>query len=434
MTISLFDVSKMRSFLFLTLLAVTAAANYDEVLKSPRLSVQEFRSFAVQHDRHYTAGESALRYKIFRRSMEFVNSENNQELGWESELNFFADLTTEERGQWLGLNVSLAPTSSLASSLALSDDPLPDTVNWISGGRVTPVKNQGSCGSCWSFGATVALEGVYTAVGGKLKNFAEQELLDCVYEKRSGCRGGWHTTCYDYSRRNNRLAITANYPYTATDSERGRCDLSSIPDGLQSAKVTGYTGVDKGEDFHLQALAITPTAVAFEVTNSLHMYKSGIMKDRTCRGSVNHAVAAVGYSPTYIVVKNSWGKVWGDSGFVKMARNHHNCKLHDYVAYPTLQATSDPDTDPESVQCDYDPEANPGPTPGPDPKPDPDCHDEFENWCRPEPAWCNNPVYFEKLCRKTCGNCVEDPTKKPDVCPSGTVRCPDGICKHEHMC
>ena len=418
--------------LILTVLTVSAAVDYDEVIKSPRLSVQEFRAFAVRNDRHYGATESALRYKIFRSTMKFVNSENKQNLGWESELNFFADLSTEERGQWLGLNVSMAPATSPSHTLSLSDDPAPDSVNWISGGRVTSVKNQGSCGSCWSFGATVALEGMYKAVGGKLKSFAEQELLDCVYEKRSGCRGGWHTTCYDYSRRKNRLATAANYPYTATDSERGACDLSAVPDGLQSAKVTGYTGVDPGEAAHIQALAITPTAVAFEVTNSLHSYKKGIMKDRTCRGSVNHAVAVVGYSPTYVVVKNSWGSVWGDSGFVKMARNHHNCKLHDYVAYPTLEATADADSDPESAACSYDPEAIPGPTPGPDPKPDPDCRDEFQNWCRPNV--CNMPVYSEKLCRRTCGNCVVVPTKQPDVCPSGTIRCPDGVCKHEHMC
>merc|ERR1740124_2134253 len=103
------------NFIILTLLAVSAAVDYDEVLKSPRLSVQEFRSFAVRNDRHYTTTESALRYKIFRGTMKFVNSENKQNLGWESELNFFADLTTEERGQWLGLNVSLAPASPPAS-------------------------------------------------------------------------------------------------------------------------------------------------------------------------------------------------------------------------------------------------------------------------------------------------------------------------------
>ena len=305
---------------------------------------------------------------------------------------------------------------------------------------MTPVKNQGSCGSCWTFGSVVSVEGAYKREGGKLKNFAEQEYLDCVYASRNGCSGGWHTNCFTYSQQSGRLAITANYPYTAKDAQRGACDLSKISNGLIAAKITGYKQVQEGEDYHIQALTVGPTTVAFEVTNTFQMYKNGIIKDRTCNGHVNHAVAAVGYSEKYIIVKNSWGKGWGDEGFVKMGRGWSNCQLNKYAAYPLAAGVEGAvDSDPASAQCDYNPEANPGPTPGPDPIPDPDCHDEFPDWCRPN--FCVQPIYHDSLCKKTCNNCLVNPTDGPKpqptddgTCPSGTIRCDDGVCRHEHMC
>jgi len=432
----------MKLFVLLALVAVgiaSAQTNTWAVLNSPKLLLENFLEFSAVNARHYTASEAPLRLRLFKKSLQQIATQNDADLGWTSGVNFFADMTEEEKQGYLGLNISMHHEELEDVQLEVSDDTVrPAAVNWIEQGQVTPVKNQGSCGSCWTFGSVVSVEGAYKREGGKLKNFAEQEYLDCVYTARNGCQGGWHTNCFDYSKNHGRLAITANYPYTAKDAKMGACDLSSVANGLIAAKITGYK-IASTEDQHLQALTVGPTTVAFQVTNAFQMYKTGIIKDRTCHGYVNHAVAAVGYSEKYIIVKNSWGQGWGDEGFVKMGRGWSNCQLNKFVAYPlTAHVDGAVDSDPESPKCNYDPDANPGPTPGPDPTSDPNCQDDFPGWCRR--SFCDKDVYREKLCRKTCGSCTApDPTSAPKptddgTCPSGTIRCDDGVCRHEHMC
>merc|ERR1712013_202911 len=117
-----------------------------------------------------------------------------------------------------------------------------------------------------------------------------------------------------------------------------------------------------------------------------------------CSGRPNHAVTAVGYTPQFVLVKNSWGTGWGDKGFVKFTRNYNNCGLFKYSSYPTLKKTK------------------------PDP-PKPTCKDKRKSCNKNK---CSKNKYAKK-CQKTCGKCTE-------VCPSGTIRCSDGVCRHEHMC
>ena len=382
--------------------------------------------------KYTSSAERSLRFVLYRKSVAFVAAQNSKGLSWRSEVNFFADLTEEERRQYLGLNVTMVMTpvtkvtTPVTKVMTLQGDP-PETVNWVEKGYVTPVKNQGRCGSCWTFGAVGAIEAGYKGTRGKLKSFAEQELLECVDEARNGCAGGWPIKAFQYSQR--RLATTLNYPYLAED--RGKCDMSTVPNGLKSARVMGHVSVRHGESDHISAIAINPTTALFQVTLAFHYYRDGVIKDTTCLGAPNHAVVVVGYAFRHYLVKNSWGRDWGDGGFVKFARWHDGCGLHKNVVYPTFAVVEGAnDTDPETAPSDYDPDENPGP----DPIPDPNCKDEMEGWCTEEV--CEYRVYKEIFCKKTCDFCWMYPTVQPppDVCPGGTVRCSDGTCKHEHMC
>merc|ERR1712034_196955 len=197
-------------------------------------------------------------------------------------------------------------------------------------------------------------------------NFAEQEYLDCVYEgRRNGCNGGWMSDCYTYSKNaGGRLAKTADYRYTQRD---GACQGASKPDAMIAAKIRGNVPVGRTESANIAAIAEGAITVAFEVTNRFQSYSKGIFRDTTCTGRPNHAVTAVGYTPKYVLVKNSWGGSWGDRGFVKFSRSYSNCGLFEYSSYPILKSTGKKDTTPSDDATPYRPatddDVNPGPAP-----------------------------------------------------------------------
>lgn len=413
----------MKVFIVLCLVAVALAKEsaLKSVLRSPGETLKLYQNFKTEQHLNFDNAEDRLRFRVFRKSAEFVADENS--IDGETAtfaLNMFSAMTPVEKQSYLGLNVT-GHMPNAKPALKSSGVAAPASKQWTNEGLVTSVKNQGGCGSCWTFGAVGGLETRYAQVAGVLRNFAEQEYLDCVYEgSRDGCNGGWPNDCYDYSKNaGGRLASAANYGYTQTDSS---CKGSSKPDAMIAAKITGYQAVGANEAANIEALASGSLSVAFEVTNRFQSYSGGILKDTTCTGWPNHAVTAVGYNSDYVLVKNSWGATWGDNGYVKFARNHDNCNLWEYSSYPLLSNTGSTDTDGNDAASDYNA------TDGDSPSPDPDCVDSYSP-CYD--SWCQYDWIVEDYCQKTCGNCGGD---DDGSCPSGTIRCDDGICRHEHMC
>ena len=281
------------------------------ILRSPVETLKLYNSFKGEQQLSFQAAEDRMRFRLFRKNAEFVAEENSVE-GETADfaLNFFSTMTESEKQSWLGFNATGAepnPLPQLNSEVKV----IPDEKLWTDEGMVTAVKNQGGCGSCWTFGGVGGLETRYALItGGTLKTFSEQEYLDCVYEgQRDGCGGGWMKDCYEYSAQaGGRLAKAADYPYTQRD---GYCQGSSKPDAMIAAKITGNVPVEQSEQANIEALTHGSLAVAFEVTNRFQSYSTGIFRDESCRGWPNHAVTAVGYTKEYVLVKNSWGEYWG---------------------------------------------------------------------------------------------------------------------------
>merc|ERR1740131_840900 len=216
----------MKILIALCLVATTFALEdaLRSVLRSPKETLQLYKDFKAEGHLNFGANEDRLRFRLFRSNAEFVADANEHSDNAVFGLNFFSAMTEDEKQQYLGLNVTGHDENPLY--VASPGFKAPTEMLWTNSGQVTAVKNQKSCGSCWTFGAVGGLETRYQQVSGKLRSFAEQEYLDCVYEgSRDGCNGGWPSDCYDYSKKNGgRLASTANYRYAAKD---GSCKGSS---------------------------------------------------------------------------------------------------------------------------------------------------------------------------------------------------------------
>merc|ERR1712080_44130 len=183
-----------------------------------------------------------------------------------------------------------------------------------------PVKNQGQCGSCWSFSTTGALEGAWEIATGKLVSLSEQQFVDCD-TKDSGCQGGLMDYAFAYAEK-NAICTESSYKYTATD---GTCKASTCTTGIPKGGVTGFKDVAADDEQALMdAVAQQPVSIAIEADKSVfQLYASGVLTGR-CGSSLDHGVLAVGYGTesgqAYWKVKNSWGSSWGDEGYVKIFR------------------------------------------------------------------------------------------------------------------
>jgi C1A family cysteine protease len=207
---------------------------------------------------------------------------------------------------------------------------LADSIDWRTKGAVASVKDQGQCGSCWSFSATGALEGAYYLKAGKLVDFSPQHFVDCDNRQNSknkgtdmGCNGGLMDSAFSWASKNGGLCEWNDYKYTSgTTKKSGTCqDTTCGKKADHSPK--SYTDVQKNSDTAMvSALNKQPVAVAIEAdTKEFQLYKSGIFTAK-CGSNLDHGVLAVGYghdSATnldYYIVKNSWGTSWGDKGYI----------------------------------------------------------------------------------------------------------------------
>lgn len=245
-------------------------------------------------------------------------------------LNFLSDMSQDEKAQYMGLNATLVPEDA---GEPLSEAPAAGTSkDWRLSGAVTGVKNQGRCGSCWSFAAVGCIEGVHKVASGSLVTFAEQELLDCTYPSRDGCKGGLYHDAFALVKRTGRLASSSEVRYYGRD---GSCSYSGKGNALK-AKVTGHSKVSASEGGLVSALNGGPVAVAFQVTSQSSRYHIGLFRDTRCTQQQNHAVTAVGYTSDSIIVKNSWGTRWGESGYIRFKRGGSNCGLYGNNAIVTM--------------------------------------------------------------------------------------------------
>lgn len=293
--------------------------------------------------KYETVYEETYREAIWRANLQSIMEHNKAGRSFTLAMNQLGDLTSIEYQHFmLGARSPGNETNSGGSTfLPPTNVKLPSTVDWRTHGYVTPVKNQGQCGSCWAFSSTGSLEGQHFKKTGSLVSLSEQNLIDCTTNYHNlGCNGGWMDNAFKYIRDNHGVDTEASYPYAHI--QHSYCYFRS---NYVGATVTGFTDIPNGSESSLQSATATvgPISVAIDAShNGFRFYRGGVYYEPSCSTTIlDHAVLVVGYGTLngqdYWLVKNSWGAGWGTQGYIMMARNrNNNCGIASRASFPLV--------------------------------------------------------------------------------------------------
>lgn len=262
----------------------------------------------------------------------FIEETNSRNLTYSLAHNVFSGMNFQEFREHLGLNNNnfhLSEDSYHFMDDYLLTSYLPDSVDWRVKGVVTNVKDQGQCGSCYSFSNTGALEGVYAIKHGNLVSFSEQEIVDCSLLQyagpNEGCNGGQLGPTMDWIGKVGGLCNEADYPYKSGVSKTvGSCSKGNCKP-VDGSKVVSHTNVvPNSDDAMMTALNKQPVSVAIQADQmAFQFYSSGVFT-QSCGTDLDHAVLLVGYGSLngvdHYIMKNSWGPSWGDKGYMYLGR------------------------------------------------------------------------------------------------------------------
>ncbi|KAM1045680.1 hypothetical protein ACFX2A_037479 [Malus domestica] len=281
-------------------------------------------SIAAKHEQwmekfgrvYQDSAEKERRFHIFKNNVEFVEKFNSEgKKKYKLSINQFSDMTHEEfLRHHTGYKKPTESTSSADASFtyeSLSLAAVPPSIDWRKQDAVTPVKDQGNCGSCWAFSAVAAVEGITKIKTGKLISLTEE------------------------------LPVKKNYPYQGSD---GTCDMNR--ENEAAAKITNYARVTSNSETDLlKAVSMQPVSVAIVASQAFELYSGGLFTDDYCGTELNHAVTIIGYGTTedgtpYWLIKNSWSTSWGENGYMKILRNADApegvCGLAMDASYPIM--------------------------------------------------------------------------------------------------
>ncbi|XP_045455734.1 cathepsin K-like [Melitaea cinxia] len=318
----------------------------DESLKQARLVIDddEFLSYKLQHKKEYKGDEHEVRRQIFNENLRKVIEHNQKNLGYKLTINKFSDRTDAELAHLFGTRPSdpfqegsiVFPHTEEEVDVLAQD--LPDNYDMRIGGYISPIKNQGACGSCWAFATAAAVEGALARTNGARDlDLSEQSIVDCAWGFRNyGCDGGFLDRVYRYVLEHG-IAVEEDYGLYL--EENGYCKMKNM------TKIYHIKGFTKIPSLSVNAMKVAlykygPVSVTINSSPIVH-YANGIYYNVDCNDDgPNHAVTVVGYGvrdgATYWIVKNSWGEDWGQDGYILFSATNNNCHILEDAYCPII--------------------------------------------------------------------------------------------------
>jgi len=299
----------------------------------------KFTKWAVFHSKNYEMDAFFKRYSIFKQNLDYINNHNVQNSSFEMEMNRFGDLTFEEfstaykgRPTTVHAKESFIPISETIVGAG-------ESLDWRTKSAVNPVQDQGQCGSCYSYSGIASIEGAWAIQKTQLLKLSEQQVVDCSRSLgNEGCNGGFEKNVFQYVINNKGIGASSKYAYTGRDNQA--CRASSTPSVVT---ISSYKSIpSNNENAMMTAVKLGPISIAVDASHAFQFYSRGVLDDKACGTSLDHAINIVGFGTDatsgkdFWIVRNSWGPSWGESGYVRIVRNKNMCGLAMDSAYPVV--------------------------------------------------------------------------------------------------
>jgi len=311
-----------------------------------------FEQYKKDFNKHYESEEEEeIRFFHFKNSVERVAIKNKYG-GNVFGLTKFSDMCPEEfKAKYLNYKPQRKDDNA---KVAVPLTSAPSSYDWRDNGVVTPVKNQGYCGSCWAFSAVETIESAWALAGNTLTTFSEQQVVSCDTTD-AGCNGGNTPTAYAYIESAGGLATEANYPYASSSGTAPACQSFTVSGG----KISGYSWAtpecdtlfcsDQDEDtLAANLVSYQPVSICVDASEWSD-YVSGVYQASACSSHylrLDHCVQLVGYSgytgtaststDGYWIVRNSWDTDWGVDGYIYLQMGKNTCGVADEATQVTI--------------------------------------------------------------------------------------------------
>jgi cathepsin L len=296
-----------------------------------------FEKYVKEYNKHYTGAEYEVRKQNFDAKLQKVTAHNrDSQRTWKEGINHMSDWSQDEYKQMLGYKKSYAFASKAASPVIqdnshLSLRALPKTVDWRGKGVVSAVKDQGMCVSCWTFATAETIESHWAMAKGDLTDLSEQQILDCTPNPQQcggtgGCNGGTTELAYAQIMQNGGLSSEWTYPYLSYFTDSFQCHFNAS-NTKPMVQLSSFKVLPSNEYLPLLDAVASHGPIAITVDASAWSdYEQGVFDGcNQTNPDLDHAVVLVGYGTDedfgdYWLVRNSWSPLWGEKGYVRLAR------------------------------------------------------------------------------------------------------------------
>ncbi|PQM57429.1 MAG: hypothetical protein CML47_11105 [Rhodobacteraceae bacterium] len=304
--------------------------------------INSFNKFIHTNNKQYNSIEEYA-YRLTIYSHNKLQHSNTSQL-----ISPFADWTKEEFYNYQ----RLLPARRKSAPRRTPQTTLPYSIDWRKKDVVANIKDQGLCGSCWTFATVASIESATAIFNQKpVIPLSEQNLIDCVkndtiHDEKCclGCNGGVMDNAFDYiiKKQHGLIDTEESYPYMGFE---GNCKFSKKGSG---AKIINWIDIPSGDEYALaEAVAnVGPVSVTVDASSQWQFYDTGILIPKRIFGcsskpiNANHGVVIVGYGSEnnidYWIVRNSWGTDWGESGYLRLVRGINACGVANSASYPII--------------------------------------------------------------------------------------------------